>query len=609
MNAVNVIYTLGGVFLLMMSTAPILFVWWRRRVAWVRYWALADIAIAITAFCGHTLAGAPVWLILVTVVMPFFGAGFLTLAGFEAFLGTRRFTRLAGLIAVTGALATGAAILAGVEPVMPGVIRNLFWSPFNIAIAILIFTSDKRSLRLPLTIAGIIEILGLIPTATLLVAALSASGGIEPAGPSELVALCNLGYLAVYIGVNTVFLWLVLDNDIEAQNRLLAQLSSQAAELREAKAAAEAAASAKAAFLASMSHEIRTPLGGVIGFSDVLLRTELTAQQRDYVTWQQDAGRGLLAVINGILDFSKLEVGEVEIDPVDLDLPAALESCCALFRLAAEERKLALRLELAPDLPRWVRLDGHRLRQVLGNLLGNAVKFTRCGEVVLTVRQHDGRLGFEVRDTGIGIPADKRANLFQPFRQMDGSIARDHGGTGLGLAISRGLVTLLGGRLELASVIGVGSRFFFDLPFVPGSALAAPAEPVAQAAPRALRILVAEDNEVNQTLIKLLLAPDGHSVTMVDNGVAAVEAASRQDLDVVLMDMQMPIMDGIEAARQIRALPGQAGQVPILALTANVMAEELAACRDAGMQGHLTKPVDLKRLRAALADMTAAIAA
>ncbi len=210
-----------------------------------------------------------------------------------------------------------------------------------------------------------------------------------------------------------------------------------------------------------------------------------------------------------------------------------------------------------------------------------------------------------MRDTGIGIPAEKLPELFADFRQVDGSIAREFGGTGLGLAISRRLVILMGGSLAVVSAFGDGARFFFTLPLVIGTPVRDPEEH-APPAPRKLRILVAEDTDMNQMLIRLLLTQDGHTVTIVDNGASAVDAVAQNDYDLVLMDMQMPILDGVSATRRIRALPDKAGRLPILALTANVLAEELAACRDAGMQGHLAKPIDPKRLRAALAENAAA---
>ena len=252
---------------------------------------------------------------------------------------------------------------------------------------------------------------------------------------------------------------------------------------------------------------------------------------------------------------------------------------------------------LDPAVPRWLRLDGYRLRQVVGNLLSNAVKFTRSGEIILAIRRDADRLCFEVRDTGIGIPAEKLPELFRDFSQLAGSVARDYGGTGLGLAICCRLVTLMGGTLGVESRIGAGSRFFFALALVPGTAAPEPA--VVPAAERKLRILVAEDTDVNQMLIRLLLTQDGHAVTVVDNGASAVDAVTRQDYDLVLMDMQMPVLDGVSAARQIRALPDAAGKLPILALTANVLPADVAACRDAGMQGYLSKPIDPYRLRAA----------
>ena len=601
----RVLYPSAALSNILLSTVLLWLLWRHRRAPFVLRWALADLSVLIGALFAALVRVLPVWLNFLGANVVFLVGGYLILAGFQALLRTRRFTGIGVLSVVGGSLVTGASILVGFDALQRLSLVLWFSLPVTIAIAVLCFTAGERTLRMPLRVAGILA-LGL--TVLSVLRAISTWSGAEipaDAVPSGTAIILAFGLILGHQMLNAAYLWLIVAEEARQhageQDRLLVQLRVQADELRGAKAVADAASAAKSAFLATMSHEIRTPLNGVIGFADVLLRTPLDAQQRDYVELQRDAGRGLLTVLNGILDFSKLEAGEVAVEPQDIDLPAAMESCCGLFRLAAEERDLVLRLEFDPDMPRWVRLDGYRLRQVISNLLSNAIKFTRSGEIVLTIRAELDRLAFAVRDTGIGIPKEKLPQLFREFRQLDGSVARDFGGTGLGLAISRRLVALMGGTLEAESEVGTGSRFFFDLPLEFGSAVApAPPAPIAE---HKLRILVAEDIAMNQMLIKLLLTEDGHSVTVVDNGASAVDAVARQGFDLVMMDMQMPVMNGIDATRRIRDLPGKPGRVPILALTANVMPEELAACRAAGMQGHLPKPIDSNLLRAAIAEI------
>ncbi|HYC01846.1 MAG TPA: ATP-binding protein [Azospirillaceae bacterium] len=372
-------------------------------------------------------------------------------------------------------------------------------------------------------------------------------------------------------------------------------------ELAEAKEAAEAAARAKSAFLASMSHEVRTPLNGIIGFNDLLLQAPLPPEQRAWAEVVRDAGRALLTVVNDVLDFSRAEAGMMSFAAEPVELRGLLQGSARIVAAAAAEKGLELAVELAPDLPAWVTGDGHRLRQVLLNLLNNAVKFTDQGGVVLAASATGGGVRLEVRDTGIGIPADKQDRLFQRFSQVDDSTARRHGGSGLGLAICKAIVEQMGGRIGVESRAGEGSIFWAELPLAAAEPPAQPARGRQERLERPLRILVAEDLAYNRLLVSTYLRRAGHEVETAVDGAEALASVRTEAFDLVLMDMQMPVMDGLEAARAIRALPGAAGRVPILALTANIMVEEIAACRDAGMDGHVAKPVERDRLLAEIA--------
>ena len=378
-----------------------------------------------------------------------------------------------------------------------------------------------------------------------------------------------------------------------------------------ALARAEQANAAKGQFLANMSHEIRTPMNAILGLLQLLQNTELSPPQRDFVGKTQGAARSLLGLLNDILDFSKIEAGKLTLDPRAFNLDRLLSDVSVILQSNVGDKGLTLRLEVAPDVPRVLLGDDMRLQQVLINLGGNAVKFTNQGEVVLRVRLLEGTalhalLEFAVCDSGIGIAPANQAHIFDGFSQAEASTTRRYGGTGLGLSISSRLVQLLGGQLQLSSVEGEGSTFYFqirfplaELPHDAPARLEAAGQPAVAKAKRlqGLRILVVEDNKINQMVATGLLRAEGAEVSLADNGqtgVAAV-AAAQPHFDVVLMDIQMPVMDGYAATRAIRQDLGLVN-LPIIAMTANAMASDRVACLDAGMNDHVGKPFELDHL-------------
>ena len=402
---------------------------------------------------------------------------------------------------------------------------------------------------------------------------------------------------------------------VETANRLFAQVvierEQAEAELQAAKQAAEEANRAKGEFLAYTSHEIRTPLNAIIGLTRVVMETPLTAEQRDYLRRVRNAGDRLLSLINDLLDMSRIEAGRLEIEVVDFRLREVLDEVVQEQLVKASEKNLSLGLHVAKDVPDSLVGDPLRLRQILVNLLGNAIKFTDSGSVSVQVAlaQPVGEdtcvLRLSVFDTGIGISPEKQATLFQRYTQAEISTSRKFGGTGLGLSICKSLVELMSGTIGLRSNVDAGTEFFFELPFGMRDAASLPAAdrpdaPVA-AGERVLKVLVAEDNDDNQLLIELLLKKKGADITIVGNGREALEQLERTRFDLVLMDLEMPTMGGFDAVAALREREQGTGEhVPVIALSAHAVVGHREKCLAAGMDDYLTKPIDPEMLYATM---------
>ncbi len=385
-------------------------------------------------------------------------------------------------------------------------------------------------------------------------------------------------------------------------DQLEARVAQRTEQLEAALEASQAATRAKSSFLAIMGHEIRTPLNGILGIAQLLERSPLNADQASMLATLSRCGDSLLTLINEILDYSKLEASQMTLETTPVNLPELLHDIVKLYHPLASQKQLSLTLEINSNVEQWIKSDPLRLRQILQNLLGNAIKFTTHGYVSILAEQSQQTLTLKMSDSGIGIRQEQLTTLFKPFSQADSTITRQYGGTGLGLAIVSRIIELMGGDIQLTSEYGSGSIFLIHLP-LQSSESTTPTrlgKAVATQLPADLHVLIAEDNAVNQFVAQRCIEQAGARATVVNNGEAALQILRIIRFPVVLMDLSMPILDGLSACRAIRAQPECYGQPWIIALTANSLIDDRSACLEAGMDDFIAKPFNFEQIQAAI---------
>ena len=409
---------------------------------------------------------------------------------------------------------------------------------------------------------------------------------------------------AMLLAIMAATVWLL--RLTSQREKLLHDVTTEKLRAEKASDDARLADEAKSVFLATMSHEIRTPMNGIIGFSELLLETPLDGRQKEFVTTVYDSARTLLVLLNDVLDYSKIEAGKIELELIDFDPTSIAQSVLSLFQRQADTKGLTLTLSIAPDVPKGVTGDASRLRQILTNLVSNAIKFTEKGSVdlFLSLAGHGGNwaaLRFAVKDSGIGIPDDAKSHLFSRFSQADSSISRRFGGTGLGLAICKSLVDVMHGELGVSSRPGEGSTFWFTISLPIATASVKPRFiPIPAKLSGKGMVLVVDDIEVNRRLVSVMLTGSGYSVEEAKGGRESLERIQKGGVDVVLLDLQMPEMDGFETVARIRTLLGEEAKVPVIAMTANAMRGVIEQCLSAGMNGYVRKPATKADLLAAI---------
>jgi signal transduction histidine kinase/CheY-like chemotaxis protein len=434
----------------------------------------------------------------------------------------------------------------------------------------------------------------------------------------EVLKIISIYGASMYIALTSQPAQILRQRSIHATSiarRLNRRLQRRSIQLEEARAKAEAANQAKSEFLATMSHEVRTPMNAIIGMTELALHTDLTREQQRYLETVKTSADSMIQVLNDILDFSKIEAGKLDLHPVPFRLREALSQNLAALSIRASEKDLELACQVGRDVPDWIIGDPNRLGQVITNLVGNAIKFTDKGEVFVRVKVEDApadsnsiTLCFAVADTGIGIAPGKQQVIFESFVQADGSTTRKYGGTGLGLSISNRLARLMNGRIWVESDSGRGSTFYFTGQFEkPAGLIEAPhpekvthharSSKLTEKVERPRNVLLAEDNPVNQELAVELLTMRGHSVRIASNGIEVLSALERESFDVILMDVQMPDMDGFQATAAIRSREKNSGEhIPIIAITGYAMKGDRQRCLDAGMDGYICKPIRSREL-------------